>query len=180
MPLRMFYITGGGTLNKKLNRLVLTGILLAMTVVFQYVLRFSQFAAGPAVNAMLFLSTAVVGTAGGVIVGAFTPIIAFFFGIMWFPPMVPFIAIGNAILTLVYGLLRKSNEIGAYVVSVVAKFAWLALSVRYLLQLFGATAKPPLVKAMTFPQLVTGLLGALVAFLVLTILEKNGALKHVK
>ncbi len=162
-----------------LNRIVLTGILLALTVVFQYTSRFfSQYVTGSAVNAMLFLTTAIVGTWSGVIVGCFTPIVALTLGIMGRPEMVPFIAIGNGLLCLVYGFLRKVNELAAYLVSVVVKFVWLAFSVRYLVSLFGFKAPAPLIQMMTFPQLITGLLGAVVAFSALTVLQKHLNLKR--
>ena len=58
-----------------------TAILLALTLAFQ-MLKLPQPMTGPAVNAMLFISTAAVGIWGGVIIGALTPWIAFINGIL--------------------------------------------------------------------------------------------------
>jgi len=85
-----------------------TAILLALTLAFQ-MLKLPQPMTGPAVNAMLFISTAAVGIWGGVIIGALTPWIAFINGILnpVLAPAIPFIMLGNAVLCIVFGLVKK-------------------------------------------------------------------------
>jgi len=76
-----------------------TAILLALTVIFQS-FRAPQLITGTLVNGMLLISAGYVGMWSGVIIGLFTPVLAFLFGIMKFPPMIPFIMIGNALYVL--------------------------------------------------------------------------------
>jgi len=92
------------------------------------------------VNMMLMLSALFVGMGGAIVIGALTPFIAFLMGIMSLFPLVPFIMIGNAVLVIVFSLIAKKKDnismgIGV-IVAALAKFAFLAFSVRYLLILF--------------------------------------------
>jgi len=79
----------------------------------------------------------------GVIIGLFT-LFGFLFGIMKFPPMIPFIMIGNALYVLVFSGMRN-KPIGMVLGSLV-KFLWLSASVYYMLPLFGVKAPAALVE----------------------------------
>ncbi|MFO7942164.1 MAG: ECF transporter S component [Bacillota bacterium] len=138
-----------------------TALLLALTLAFQMI-GLPQPVTGPAVNAMLILSALVVGPVSGVIIGSLTPVIAFQRGILAAPlgPMIPFIALANAVLVLLFALVRKRQPVLAVVVAAVAKFAVLATAVRVFV-----AVPPPIAVAMGTPQLLTALIGGGVALI---------------
>ncbi|MFW5897029.1 MAG: ECF transporter S component [Bacillota bacterium] len=138
-----------------------TALLLALTLAFQMI-GLPQPITGPAVNAMLILSVLFAGPVSGVIIGSLTPLIAFQRGILAAPlgPMIPFIALANAVLVLLFALVRKQQPILAVVVAALAKFAVLATAVRLFV-----TVPPPIAVAMGTPQLLTALIGGGVALL---------------
>lgn len=126
---------------------------------------------------MLMLSALFVGMGGAIVIGALTPFIAFLMGIMSLFPLVPFIMIGNAVLVIVFSLIAKKKDnismgIGV-IVAALAKFAFLAFSVRYLLILFIPKVPAPLVIAMSIPQLYTALVGGVLALIVFRFIPKN-------
>jgi len=123
---------------------------------------------GPAVNTMLFLSSAIVGIIGGVLIGALTPWIAFLNGILppVLAPAIPFIMLGNAVLVIFFGTLRKINIYLATVTAAVVKFLVLTTAVRFLINV------PPKVSVMLqLPQLYTAITGGIIALLILKLLE---------
>jgi hypothetical protein len=88
--------------------------------------------------------------------------------------MIPFIALGNAVLVIAFGSLRHTNRWVALVAGSVLKFALLSIAVSALvahplsLMIAGkaqSIAIPSLiVNMMTWPQLLTALAGGLIAF----------------
>jgi hypothetical protein len=143
-----------------------SALLLALAIAVQS-FKLPQPVTGPLVNAILFLATATVGTMSGVIVGLFTPVLAFVFGIMTLFPAVPLIMAGNAVLALVYGILQKRPVTGIVAASL-AKYALLTLGVHYVLPLFLSKPLPAkVISLLTTPQLFTALAGGVLAFLVL-------------
>ena len=94
-----------------LRWLVRTALLFALTLVIQ-MLGLPQFFTGPLVNAFLLLAALLNGIWSGVIIGLFTPWIAFARGILAPPlgPMIPFIMAGNAILVIVFSLVAGKRE----------------------------------------------------------------------
>ena len=145
-----------------------TAILLAITLAFQ-MLGFPQMVTGPAVNAMLLLSSTYVGALGATVIGLLTPWIAFIRGILAPPlaPMIPFIMLGNAVLVLCYVIIRgkvNNNYIGSgigLVTGAIAKFLVLSLAVQLIVNL-----PPPVSKAMQIPQLYTAVIGGIIAIIV--------------
>ncbi|RKD32082.1 ECF transporter S component [Thermohalobacter berrensis] len=169
--------------NSTATYLVRTAILLALALVFQIGFRaFAQPLVGPLVNMVLILSAALVGTVSGVLVGCFTPLIAFAFGIMPLFPLVPFIMIGNSLLVIVFNAIRtRVSNYGDYVGIVVAafvKFVFLAFSVRQLLSLFIPKVPPKIIAAFSLPQLFTALIGGIVALIVIKFLPEDMYIKN--
>lgn len=158
------------------KKLVTTGLMLALALVFQ--LGFAQFAqplVGPLVNLTLIMTVALVGIPGAVLVGIFTPIAAFALGVMTLLPAIPFIILANAIYVTAFGLVRdKFRTIwagyDAVVIAAVLKFAFLALSIRYVIPMFGAAVPPAVVTVFSIPQLVTALIGGAAALILLRFL----------
>ncbi len=167
-------------MKKKITTLYLTrtGLLLALALVFQIGFRaFAQPAVGPLVNMVLILSAGLVGTLSGVIVGCFTPLIAFFLGVMPLFPIVPFIMIGNSILVIVFNFARNKisngGDIFGIILAAVVKYAFLAFSIRYLVTLILPKVPPKLVIAFSTPQLYTALIGGVIAIIILRFLPND-------
>ena len=93
-----------------------------------------QWITGPLVNALLILTVLWLGVSQAIFVGMVTPLGAVLSGILPLPllVMIPFIAIGNAILVSVFGSVRRVNQWVALVIAAVAKAAFLFLAVTLL------------------------------------------------
>jgi hypothetical protein len=149
-------------------------ILLAITLAFQ-MLGLPQPVTGPAVNGMLIISTLAIGPIGAALIGMLTPVIAFMRGILAPPlgPAIPFIVVANWAYIFAFTGLRRLNKYLALLGGTVLKFLILAGAVRFFL------AVPPAVaNALQFPQLITALIGGLIAFLVWGALQKTGFTKN--
>lgn len=139
-------------------------LLLAITLVIQG-LRLPSPVTGPLVNLMLILSTALVGAAGGVVIGLLTPWAALLLGILppALAPAVPLIMGGNALYCLLFGLLNqrfKGGDLVGIGLGSLLKFALIAMPARHLLQL-----PSPLVEVLLVPQLINALIGGVAAIL---------------
>ena len=150
---------------RKISR---TAILLSIALVFQMG-GFPQFITGPLVNTVLYLAAMIVGWQGGIIIGFFTPVIAAMRGILPPPltPLIPFIALGNTMLVMVFFLLKSKNKIAGIIIASVVKFLVLVSAVKLLVQV-----PPAIARMMSFPQLVTALAGGFVALLIMNILKR--------
>jgi uncharacterized membrane protein len=147
-----------------------SALILALAIVVQSI-RLPQYLTGPLVNALLFLAAALVSPLSGVLVGLFTPLLAFSFGIMPLAPAVPIIMLGNSFLAIIFGLFAK-KQIIAMIIAAVAKYGIMALSVYYLFPLLLNITFPDKVIAMlTTPQLFTALGGGAIALVILKALE---------
>ena len=127
-----------------------------------------QVFTGPLVNAFLLLAALLNGIWSGVIIGLFTPWIAFARGILAPPlgPMIPFIMAGNAILVIVFSLVAgKRENLGREVIGVILgsflKYLLLSQAVTWVVQV-----PPPVAKAMQTPQLFTALAGGAIALII--------------
>ncbi|MCR3759578.1 ECF transporter S component [Clostridium felsineum] len=176
---------------KNLSR---AALLLAIAIVFQFIGKNfpdSQVFVGPAVNAILILSAFVSGTGLGIMVGIFTPLLAFLLGQLnpMLGPFIPFVMIGNALYVLCFGLLKNKGMILSYtgiVIAAVVKFAFLDLSATKIVHALnilpkgqkGQLATKLLAKSMTTPQLITGLIGGIIAVIIISILKRNKVLNN--
>lgn len=135
----------------------------------------SQYVTGPLVNAALLIATATLGAVPAIMLGMISSPIALASGLLPLPlaPMVPFIMLGNAVLVLAFHSLYKRSFVSAVAAAAVLKFALLSGTVAYVL----STMLPaPLVKTlgvmMGLPQLVTALLGGVLAYGALLAVKK--------
>lgn len=151
-----------------LRSVAYAGVCLALAVVVQS-LRLNQFVTGPAINAVLNTAGGVVGPVIGALVGIFTPATALLLGQLpaALAPAVPFIMIGNGLMVLSFAYLQRRNAILAVVVSAVIKYVALYLPVRFLLHL-----PPKIAVALGWPQLVTALVGGVVAVALIRVLKE--------
>jgi hypothetical protein len=123
-----------------------------------------QFITGPIVNALLFISTIYLGVSAGLLISFLPSIFAFFVGLL------PFIIISNVILVLSFGVFRKKSFWLSAVVASLLKFLFLFTSSSFIINFFIKQSLPEkIVSMMTWPQLITALSGALIAFIVLKI-----------
>ena len=134
-----------------------------------------QFITGPIVNAVLFISTAVLGIGGGILIGFLPSMVSAFAGLLPSPllPMIPYIIISNGILVLVFTSLRKKNFLTAVLSASFVKFLFLYLSSSFIISFFIRKSLPAqIISMMSWPQLITALIGGVIAYFVLKIIKK--------
>jgi len=143
-----------------------TAILLALVFAVQQMK--VQWLTGPAVNTILILATGYTGLLAGLIISLFSPVMAFFQGIMPLAIAVPFIMLGNALLCLGFYWARKVNDLVGITIGAILKFGFLSLAVNFIIQV-----PPKVAQALSFPQLVTALTGGVIAIIILRYLPKG-------
>lgn len=156
-----------------------TAILLALTILFQTLGRyiplgqFNQFIVGPLVNACLLVAAAYTGLAGGAAVSVLSPFGAILTGATIPLPFAPFIAAGNFILVLAFFLLKK-KPLAGIAAGALLKFGFLTAAVNLFVRMMGIPENKAavLVASFSWPQLITAVVGGVLAILVLKALEK--------
>lgn len=145
--------------------LVLTAVLTGAAMIAP--LFHSQLVTGTIVNAAIFGAVILVGFRAAAMVAVIPSLIALAVGTLpiAMAPMVPFIMASNVALAGAFALLKKANYWVAALAASGVKFGALILSANIVL---AATTHGSigivLVSAMGWPQLVTALLGAGLAF----------------
>ncbi|QCX33372.1 ECF transporter S component [Caloramator sp. E03] len=166
--------------------IVRSGLLLAIAIVFQTIGRnipqINQFIVGPAINTILLIGTFTCGIWWGVAIGVLTPITAWVLGQLPQPmaPFIPFIALGNAIYVVTFGVLsyyKKWGQIFGYLLGSVLKYLFLYFSALKLIYLFKISipekVASKLVVMMGIPQLITALIGGGIAIIIIKMLLKR-------
>lgn len=162
-----------------------TAVLLALTLVFQYAGRFiplgqnSNFIVGPLVNACLLIATYYTGLWSGAIISAaapvaavlttHTPVSAFLL------PFIPVVALGNFTLVLFFHLFREKNRVAGIALGTALKFCVLFGGVNlylYVLQI-GANFAGAVTFLFGWPQLITAVVGSMLALAVIKALGKS-------
>ncbi len=145
---------------------------------------------GPIVNMMLILTTLVISPFAGCILGFITPVVAGLRGQLppLLLPMIPFIIAGNASFILVFYATRRllSTWLGDenIVLAIPAwigvlsgafvKFIILYYAVRFFLPFYlGKDIPDAVVAAMSLPQLITALIGGVMAFFIFRMLQSR-------
>ena len=170
--------------SSSLKTLCRTAIFLALLIAVQFVTRsMGQYVTGSLVNLILIASGLMCGLWGGLAVAVLSPICAFFIGIgPAFPQVVPAVALGNAVLVLLWVLIAgvKNAPIArqaiALVVAAVAKFLTLYLViVKWLVPMvltLNEKQMAVLSASFSFPQLITAAIGGVLAMLVMMALTR--------
>ena len=98
--------------SSSLKTLCRTAIFLALLIAVQFVTRsMGQYVTGSLVNLILIASGLMCGLWGGLAVAVLSPICAFFIGIgPAFPQVVPAVALGNAVLVLLWVLIAGAKN----------------------------------------------------------------------
>lgn len=142
----------------------------------------SQLFTGSLVNLVLIVGAGSVGFSGTAVAAVLSPVLAFAFGQMPFPMMVPVAALGNLVIVAVTWAFLKNDgrfskgagiglDMAGIVVGAAAKtvFLWLTTSwiiVPLLFAINTVTAKK-LVMMFSWPQLLTAIIGGVLALLML-------------
>lgn len=175
--------------NNKVIYITQTAVMLALLIGVQFISRsFGQFVTGSMVNLILLVAVFVIGIYGGLTIAVLSPILAFLAGIgPAFIQIIPFIAIGNALfVTIAWLIARKTvanfNSKGmitssaGLIAASVCKFLFLWFGiVKLALPLIpGIKEKQAAVIGASFswPQLVTALLGSILALVIVPQLIK--------
>ena len=137
---------------------------------------------------MLFLTAMLFGNPAGILLGCLTPTIAVIRGQLpaMLAPMVPFIAVANSILVIVFTLfvkqIRKKNALhksfqtylGIFAASL-AKFSVLFVSVKIILPfVFSIKLPDKVLVLMSFPQFITAIIGGILALILYRLFKKAG------
>ena len=177
-------------MNKKIRWITETAILLALLVTLQALTKgFGQFVTGSCVNAVLAVAVLVGGLASGVTVALVSPVLAFLLGIAPQILTVPAIMAGNTVYVLLLHFLADRSgknlikQVIAWIAAAVAKFATLWVIVVQIIcgvlsesLLAAGTMKLPMLQALpatlSWPQLVTALIGGAVALLIVPVIRR--------
>jgi len=151
--------------------LALWGIATGATLLLSH----SQIITGPIVNATLFLTVILLGTESAIMVGLVPSLIALSAGLLppVLAPIVPFIMMGNTILILVFSYLRKGNFWAGIISASILKFLFLHYTIAVVINLLlkkEVASKVALM--MSWPQLLTALVGGILAYLFLKSVKK--------
>ncbi|WP_432408869.1 ECF transporter S component [Wukongibacter sp. M2B1] len=148
---------------------------------------------GSIVNFILIMSVMTCGFMTGLTVAVVSPIFAKFVGIGPLWVLIPFIIAGNIILVLMWNFIGNRNfgkkyisNIFAVVVAAAAKFLVLYISiVQVVIPLFLKLPEPKasvISNVFSFPQLLTALIGGMLAVNILPVIQKvlgnNGTKAH--
>lgn len=169
------------------------GLIISLTIIIQ-IAGFPQPITGPLINAILFITTTLFGSVAGITLGCLTPLIAVIRGQLptVLAPLVPFIALANAILVLVYysinyKIMIQTNVIQhfqiyiAIIVSAMCKYLFLASTVKVLFPyVFNFSIPEKVAVLMMTPQLITALIGGLLFLIFFKILNKAGIWRRLK
>ena len=156
-----------------MKNLTRTGLLLALTLVFQS-LRFliplppwmSTFLIGSLVNAALLVALQALGMRSALLNACVTPVVAWLQQLLPLPVFILPVALGNSLYIWLFSRLRRAGpEWLAVGSAALGKAAFFFLAFRGLLSMLEL---PPALSAailfvMGWPQLVTGLIGGFIA-----------------
>jgi len=173
-------------MNNNLKNLTRAAFLLAIAIIFQLIGRtfpgIGQILVGPAVNAILILAATICGLWLGVAVGILTPLLAWILGQLAAPlaPFIPFIIVGNLIFVILYYNFRKINKYGdiiGIIIGAIFKFLFLFLSATKIVVALNIFTNPKIIKtlsvAMGVLQLITALVGGMIALVLLKLLKNK-------
>jgi hypothetical protein len=134
-----------------------------------------QWVTGPIVNAMFLIAVALLGTQTAIMLALLPSTIALAVGLLpaILAPMVPFIIISNVIFILGFDSFRSKNYWFGVVVGSILKFAFLWSTSFVVINLLLKKELASQVSAMmSWPQLVTALVGGVIAYLFLRVIKK--------
>lgn len=170
-------------MNPKVLRMTETAVMTALLVALQAATRpAGQYVTGSCVNAVLALTTLLIGLWSGAAVAALSPFFAFLLGIgPQLPPIIPAIAAGNLVfVVLLWTLGRRrgappERQAAAWLAAAGGKFLTLYLVVVQILCRVLPLEQPQIDRfsaMFSWPQLVTALVGGAVGLLLTPVLQR--------
>lgn len=155
-------------MDKRVETLTKAALLLAIALVFQFV-KMGQLITGSGINAVLIIAAHICGLPWAMAIGFTTPLMAVVLGVQ--PPamiiVVPFIIAGNIIYAITYSLLKGKSKIIGIIAAAFVKFGLLYSAVNFIL-----TVKPPIKVALSFPQLITALIGGSIGLVIIQVIDR--------
>jgi len=154
------------SLNKKLA-VSLSQFSLILAVMYFAPFLQNQLLTGTIVNASLLVAVMLLGLRGAAVLAFMPSVISLFTGLLSpaMAPMVPFIIMSNIILITMFSMLKEKNYWMGAISGAILKFAFLSLTSSFVIGLF---VKPEVAAKiavmMSWPQLVTALLGGIIAY----------------
>lgn len=159
-------------MNIKYTTVTRTALLLALTLLFQS-LRFiipipaflSTFLIGSLVNACLLVAADTVGLRNTMVIVFLAPIVAYFQQLLPLPLFILPVALGNAIYIGVHILGRQWRDSLRIGIGAFSKFVFMYVAFSWLLTLVALPDKlaKSLLLVMSWPQVVTGIIGGIIA-----------------
>ncbi|MFA6437498.1 MAG: ECF transporter S component [Candidatus Paceibacterota bacterium] len=135
-----------------------------------------QFITGPIINAILFASTIILGRESAIIIGLIPSLIALSFGLLSpaLAPIVPFIMMSNALLVMIFGAFRKKNYWIGMIFASILKFVFLFVTSSIVINLLlKKEVATKVAQIMSWPQLITAIMGGIIAFLIIKATKKD-------
>ncbi len=135
-----------------------------------------QQVTGPIINALIFIAVVILGLRQTLVVCVIPSLIALSAGLLpiFLAPIVPFIIISNIILAVIFSYARQTNFWLGIVAASFLKFIFIWSTTTAVAQLF--IKNPLAIKAvatmMSWPQLITALIGGVIAFVFLRSIKK--------
>lgn len=163
------------SLNKKIALSLIQFFVLLLIVSFAPLIN-NQIITGTIVNASLLIAVVLLGMRGAILLCLLPSIVSLLFGLlpMVMAPMVPFIILGNISLVYIFNLLRKKNFFLGLIPAALVKFSFLFLISNFLISFFIKQAVADKIAIMmSWPQLVTALMGGLAAYIIISLNYKN-------
>ena len=175
-------------MKKQIQFISQTAVMLALLIVVQMLTRsLPTYITGSLVNAILLLSTFLIGLNSGLLIALTSPFLAFMLGIgPAFIQILFFVAIANALIVTLAWLLAKDSisattktarfkSVGALSVASLVKmsFLWLGL-VKFALPLIPGLKEGQIKvisASFSWPQLVTALIGSALAIFLVPLLK---------
>jgi hypothetical protein len=164
-----------------------TAMLLALTIVFQLLMRsiipagiLQQIVMGSLVNLCLIVAAGIAGVWSGVIISVIAPVVSLALGHMPLAWLLPFVMIGNALIVVIYWLFMKKSQILGFTVGAAAKtaFLWAGVVLAGLSFLGASEAQAKAISlAYSWPQLITGIVGGVISLPIVKALRPRYAEK---
>lgn len=152
-----------------------TSLMLVVAILPRFI--HNQFITGPIINAALFLGVATLGSGPTILLGLVPSVVALSSGLLpvVLAPIVPFIMISNAILVMVFSYFKKTNYWLAVIISSLIKYIFLYATSLIVTQIIlqKTIALNASAIMMAWPQLITALLGGIIAFGIIKFLKIN-------
>ncbi len=148
----------------------LTYLSLLFLSIFLPSLIHQQAITGPLINAILLIAAVKLSTSSAITIGLIPSVVALSRGLLplALAPVVPFIMLANALYVVLFSKVKERTFTGAVMLAATGKFALLYFVSQLLLSsLLPQQFLTPASQMMSWPQLVTALIGGLIAAIVL-------------